>query len=100
MVGPEVMTVNGHCTYLPGNRWILNDPYPDKERMQHPYLYDTKDRRRLPLGHFLSPMPYQGEWRCDPHPRYRPDGRKVVIDSTHAGNGRQMYLIDIVDLRA
>jgi hypothetical protein len=24
-VGREVMTENGHCTYLPGNRWILND---------------------------------------------------------------------------
>ena len=28
VVGPDVMTVNGHCTYLPGNRWILNDTYP------------------------------------------------------------------------
>jgi hypothetical protein len=24
-----------------------------------------------------------------------PDGRKVIIDSPHGGNGRQMYLIDI-----
>ena len=25
-----IMTGNGHCTYLPGNRWILNDTYPDR----------------------------------------------------------------------
>ena len=24
------MTVNGHCTYLPGNKYILNDTYPIK----------------------------------------------------------------------
>jgi Tol biopolymer transport system component len=36
-----------------------------------------------------------GEWRCDTHPRYSPDGTKVVIDSTHEGLGRQMYLIDV-----
>jgi hypothetical protein len=94
VVGPDVMTVNGHCTYLPGNAWILNDTYPDKERLQHPYLYHVATGKRVPLGHFRSPPEYTGEWRCDTHPRYSPDGRKVIIDSPHGG-GRQMYLIDI-----
>ena len=100
VVGPEVMTVNGHCTYLPGNRWILNDTYPDKQREQHPYLYDVASGKRVPLGHFRLPPEYTGEWRCDTHPRFSPDGRKVVIDSPHGGNGRQLYLIDIAALVA
>ncbi len=95
VVGPDVMTVNGHCTYLPGNRWILNDTYPDKQRLQHVYLYEAATGRRVPLGSFHSPPEYTGEWRCDTHPRSSPDGRKVVIDSPHGGNGRQMYVIDI-----
>jgi hypothetical protein len=95
VVGAEAMTGNGHCTYLPGNRWILNDTYPDKERNQNPYLYEVASGRRVALGHFPSPPAYTGEWRCDTHPRFSPDGRKVVIDSAHGGNGRQMYLIDI-----
>jgi hypothetical protein len=94
VVGPEVMTVNGHCTYLPGNRWILNDTYPDRDRLQNPYLYHVASGRRFPLGHFPSAPEYTGEWRCDNHPRFSPDGTKVVIDSPHAG-GRQLYLIDI-----
>ncbi len=98
VVGPDVMTVNGHCTYLPGNRWILNDTYPDKQREQNPYLYEVASGRRVPLGHFRLPPEYAGEWRCDTHPRFSPDGRKVVIDSAHGGNGRQMYLIDIGDI--
>jgi Tol biopolymer transport system component len=95
--GKEVMTVNGHNTYLPGTdwRWILNDTYPDGSRLQHPYLYDTITAKRYPLGHFLSPEEYRGEWRCDTHPRSSPDGRFVCIDSPHGGNGRQMYLIDV-----
>lgn len=97
-VGPEVMTVNGHCTYLPGNRWILNDTYPDKDRLQHVYLYDPARDKRVGLGSFLSPKEYAGEWRCDTHPRYSPDGNKVVIDSPHQG-GRQMYLIDLRGVR-
>ena len=50
VVGPEVMTVNGHCTYLPGNRWILNDTYPDKQRNQNPYLYNAAIGNARPAG--------------------------------------------------
>ncbi len=95
VVGPDVMTVNGHCTYLLGNRWILNDTYPDKERNQNVYLYEVATGRRVPLGSFYSPPEYTGEWRCDTHPRSSADGKKIIIDSAHGGNGRQMYLIDI-----
>jgi hypothetical protein len=94
-IGKGIMTENGHCTYLPGNEWILNDTYPDKKRLQHPYLFQMKSGRRVPLGHFLSPKEYSGEWRCDTHPRFSPDGCFVVIDSPHTGAGRQMHLIDI-----
>lgn len=51
--------------------------------------------KRYPLGHFHSPKEYNGEWRCDLHPRFSPNGRKVAIDSAHGGDGRQLYLIDI-----
>jgi len=99
-IGKEKMPVNGHQTYLPiGNQteWLLNDTYPDKNRLQTPYLYHTPTDRRIDLGKFLSPPQYTGEWRCDLHPRFSPDGKKVVIDSAHEGMGRQMYLIDIKD---
>lgn len=96
-IGENIMTVNGHCTYLPNtrNRWILNDTYPDKDRLQHVYLFDTQTSRRVPLGDFASPKEYAGEWRCDTHPRFSRNGRMAVIDSTHTGAGRQLYLIDL-----
>jgi len=98
IVGDGIMTKNGHCSYLPGNEWILNDTYPDGERNQHPYLYHVVTGRRVPLGHFYLPPEYKGEWRCDTHPRSSPDGRSVVIDSPHGGNGRQLHLIDITEI--
>ena len=94
-VGKGIMTRNGHCTYLPGNEWILNDTYPDKQRKQHVYLYHVATGRTVSLGRFYLPPEYKGEWRCDTHPRFSPDGRSVIIDSPHGGNGRQMHLIDI-----
>jgi hypothetical protein len=99
VIGPDQMTENGHNTYLPGrnNEWVLNDTYPDHQRLQHPYLYHLPTKRKLPLGHFHTPPAYSGEWRCDTHPRTSRDGQWVCVDSPHNG-GRQMYLINISTL--
>ena len=94
-IGPDVMIRNGHCTYLPGNQWILNDTYPDEKRLQHVYLYHIESGERVAIGDFYSPPEYKGEWRVDTHPRISRDGKLVVIDSPHGGNGRQLYKIDI-----
>jgi hypothetical protein len=93
-----VMNRNGHISYLPGRRWILNDTVPDKDRKQHQYLYDTQTRRKVELGAFYSPPEYREFWRCDTTPRCSPDGRSVIFDSPHDGKGRQMYLIDIAKI--
>ena len=50
------------------------------------------------LGHFHSPQEYSGEWRCDTHPRFSPDGKLVCIDGVHGGNGRQLYLLNISEI--
>jgi hypothetical protein len=97
-VGPAAMPQDGHCSYLPGGEWILNDTYPDRDRMQRPYLYNVSTAKVVPLGAFESPPEYTGEWRCDTHPRFSPDGKKVVIDSPQKGAGRQLHLIDIEEI--
>lgn len=97
-VGKDVMTKNGHNTYVPGTNyeWILNDTYPSKEdRKQELYLFHEPSGKKVVLGRFHSPEKYVGEWRCDLHPRTNADGTKVIFDSTHEGDGRQMYMIDI-----
>lgn len=95
-VGIGIMTHNGHCTYLPGNEYILNDTYPVGEaRQQRVYLYHIASQERIPLGEFYSPPAYKGEWRTDTHPRYSPDGKQVVIDCPSDSLGRQLYLLDI-----
>ncbi len=95
-IGAGVMTRNGHCTYLPGSQWILNDTYPQGQRReQRVYLFHVSTKRRVSVGNFHLPRVYKGEWRCDTHPRFNRAGMKVCIDSPHGGNGRQLYLIDI-----
>lgn len=89
----------GHVLCLPDKDWILNDTCgPDKFYRQHPYIYHLPSGEGFFLGHFHYPPGYKGEYRCDNHPRFSPDGRSVVIDSIHGYNGRQMYLIDITEI--
>jgi hypothetical protein len=97
-VGEEEMTVNGHNTYLPNTEgdWILNDTYPQgEERLQELYLYQVSTNKKISLGKFHEPKAFKGEWRCDLHPKANTDGRYVIFDSTHGGDGRQIYAIDI-----
>jgi hypothetical protein len=96
VLNQEKMPVNGHNTYLPNNLdWILNDSYPDKNRFQHVYLYNTKTDVKIPIGDFFAPEAYKGEWRCDTHPRSSNNGKWVCIDCPVENGGRQMVLMDI-----
>ena len=96
-VEPVLMTRDGHCTYLPGNGWVLCDTYPTgkADRNQNVYLYHVATQQQIFLGHFRSPPEYTGEWRCDTHPRFSPNGTYATIDSPHTGQGRQLHLIDL-----
>ena len=94
-IGKNAMIEDGHCTYLADKRWVLNDTYPDNDRLQHVYLFDTLSNKRIPVVDLYSPNQYTGEWRCDTHPRSSPDGKKVIVDSPHGLNGRQQYLINL-----
>ncbi len=101
IVGDGLMTRNGHNTYVPNTNyeWILNDTYPQgEEREQELYLYHVPTQRKVILGRFHEPVKFKGEWRCDLHPRCNQQGTKVYFDSTHQGDGRQMYEIDIADV--
>lgn len=91
---------NGHQTYVPrtDNEWMLCDTYPKGDkREQTVYLRHLPTGENVTLGRFPAPKEYKGEWRCDTHPRSNRAGTKVVVDSTHGGEGRQLYMIDIGD---
>ncbi len=87
---------NGHQSYLPDLDWLISDTYPQgPAREQWLHLYHLPTARIVPLGRFASPPEYTGEWRCDLHPRLSPDAGWATIDSTHGGDGRQLYLVDL-----
>lgn len=93
-VGADVLTRDGHCSYSPDRKWILNDTYPDRERLQTLMLYRVADGRRFDLNRFYLSPRLTGPVRCDLHPRWNRDGTQVCVDSAHDGT-RQLYVIDV-----
>lgn len=95
VIGAETLTEDGHCSFSPDRRWVLNDTYPDRYDMRTLMLFRPSDGRRLDLARLYSPKArWWGEIRCDLHPRWSRDGRRVCIDSVHDGT-RQMYVVDV-----
>ena len=93
-LAPDVLTRDGHCTFSPDGRWMITDTYPDSQRRQHLFVMDVKTQKAARLASFYSPPEYRGDWRCDLHPRWDRESRRICIDSTHEGI-RQVYVIEL-----
>lgn len=92
-----VLTQDGHCSYSPDRKWVLNDTYPDKNRLQWLMLYNPTTNRRYDLNQFHSPPQFTGPTRCDLHPRWNRDGTQVCFDGCHDPQ-RQVYVVDVRDV--
>lgn len=77
--------------------WITFDSYPDKGRMQHLYLYNIKSEKLMQLLEVKHGLKFQGEGRCDLHPRFSDNGKYISFDSVMSGK-RQQYYIHVSDI--
>lgn len=96
VVGAGVLVENGHMSFSPvDTRWLLSDTYPDdRTHERFLFLYGMHTGERHDLGSFYASPDLSKENRCDLHPRWSRDGRRVCIDSVHE-HQRQMYVLDV-----
>ncbi len=98
IVGKNCLTEIGHMSYSVDGKWLLSDTYPEdvsNERLL--ILFAVDDDTRYDIGSFYTDPDLGKPNRCDLHPRWRPDGREVCIDSVHEQQ-RQMYILDVSTL--
>lgn len=91
----DLKSGDGHPVHY--NGWIVFDSYPDKSRMQHLYLYNIKSNSVLKLLELFQSTIYQGESRCDLHPRFSPDGSRIYFDTVYSG-ARRLAFIDVSNI--
>jgi hypothetical protein len=94
-LGRGLLDFDGHGVFSDDGRWLATDTYPDKLNERKLMVLRMSDQAILPLGAFFVPEVYREQYsRCDLHPRWRPDGKRLAFNSVHEGT-RQVYVIDV-----
>lgn len=90
----QITSGDGHPTISPDGTKFITDSYPDSARMSKLYLIDAEGKNVRLLANIFSPFQYDGEVRCDLHPRFSRSSDKVCFDSAVSGR-RQLYCINL-----
>jgi hypothetical protein len=88
---------DGHPMFHPTDKNIIvTDTYPDRRRDQHLCIVNLETKESIEIATLYSPMRYQGQVRCDLHPRWDREGRFVAVDSASNGK-RSLVVVNIQD---
>ena len=90
LLWPELNT-DGHCSYSPDGKYIITDTYPNRKRLASVFLC-REDGYCKRIARVFAPFRYDFECRCDLHPRWNRNGKKICIDSVHEAK-RALYTI-------
>ncbi len=94
-LGKGLLDFDGHGVFSDDGKWMATDTYPDKLGERKLMVMRMSDQAVLPLGSFFVPEIYRDQYsRCDLHPRWSSDGKRLAFNSVHEGS-RQVYVIDV-----
>ena len=89
---------DGHPSYCPtDSSLVVFDTYPSRSRIQEVKLCndtDVEGKDLKVIARVFSPFKYDNDTRCDLHPRWSRDGKKVCFDSVFEGH-RGLYVVEI-----
>ena len=88
---PEI-NGDGHPSISPDGRFIVTDSYPDSKRIAKVMVMDND--KVTTIAKVFSPFKYDNDTRCDLHPRWSRDSKKICIDSVFEGH-RGLYVIPL-----
>lgn len=89
---------DGHPSYSPLEAdKVVFDTYPNRARVQEIKIAKDTDKEGqniTVIAKVFSPFKYDGDTRCDLHPRWSRDGKKICFDSVFEGH-RGLYVIEV-----
>lgn len=88
---PE-LSMDGHPSYSPDGDSVVTDTYPDRARVSTIYIINNENNISR-VARLFSPFNYDNDVRCDLHPRWSRNGKKICFDSVFEGK-RRLYIIN------
>lgn len=94
VIGNDLLIKDGHPSFCSKNDFLISDTYPNYFGFQQLFKYDLKLNSYTPLCNFYTKSKFQGEQKCDLHPRLSHDGKTVCVDVVDNGK-REMAIISL-----
>lgn len=87
---------DGHPSYCPtDNSLVVFDTYPDRARIQEVKIArDIEGNNVKVVARVFAPFKYDNDTRCDLHPRWSRDGKKICFDACFEGH-RGLYIVQL-----
>ena len=86
---------DGHPSFCPtDDTMVVLDTYPSSKRMQDIKVAHDNSENVKTLARVFSPFKYDNDTRCDLHPRWSWDGKKICFDACFEGY-RGLYVVNI-----
>lgn len=89
---------DGHPSYSPtDNTLVVTDSYPNRARIADIKLLqdcDIEADNVQVIARVFAPFKYDNDTRCDLHPRWSRDGKKICFDSVFEGH-RSLYYVEV-----
>jgi len=85
---------DGHPSYSPDGSFIVTDSYPDRARISSIRIFKEDEEDGLVIAKVFAPFKYDNDTRCDLHPRWSRDGKKICFDSVFEGH-RGLYIVEL-----
>lgn len=89
---------DGHPSYSPvEDGLVVTDSYPNRKRMADIKLLSDKDveaKEHKVIARVFAPFKYDNDTRCDLHPRWSRDGKRICFDSVFEGR-RGLYVVEL-----
>lgn len=86
------LTADGHPSYSPDGNFVVTDTYPNRKRICT--LRVLSDTASFVLAKVYAPFKYDNDVRCDLHPRWSRDGKKICFDGCMEGK-RGVYVVRV-----
>jgi hypothetical protein len=96
IVGANVLSGNGHQSWIANKTRLLNDTYQNNNAERTLMIHNVKNEDTICLGKFKS-LYNDCTFRCDLHPRMSMDNKFITIDSAHSTNRKILVLSNFDD---